>query len=97
LHATGITLTEKKALHIQATTTFKDKNGVKRLAGDVWLVKHTDTEVYILGVYEKLVAEVELTTLTSRQYCYIENPVDDKGKNQFGIKKLVQGEINFFL
>ena len=35
--------------------------------------------------------------LCYRQYCIILDPVDDKGKPQLGRKKLVKGDIAFFL
>jgi len=35
--------------------------------------------------------------MTNRQYCVIQNPVDDKGVPQLGRRKLVKGEKSFFL
>ena len=41
---------------------------------------------------------VDVTTLTSRQYCVVLNPVDpNTGKNKLGSKKLIKGENSFFL
>ena len=40
---------------------------------------------------------VEITTLTSRQYCVILNPVGENGTNQLGGKMLMKGECSFFL
>ncbi len=45
----------------------------------------------------QVVGVVDITTLTNRQYCVILDPVDDKGRPQFGKKKLVKGEKSFFL
>ena len=44
------------------------------------------------------ITQVRITTLSSRQYCVILDPVDEKtGRNQLGKKKLIQGPANFFL
>ncbi|CAF0897141.1 unnamed protein product [Rotaria sordida] len=89
-------LTEKKALHLRALKTFIDDFGKKRLSGEEWLVTHIDTETHILSIYEELVAVVDAITLNSRQYCVILDPVID-GKPQLGRKKMIFGEISFFL
>jgi len=90
-------LTDKKALHLSATRTFKDDNGKLRRNGEEWLVKVEDAETYIPNVYEQVVGVVPITTLTNRQYCVIIDPVDKDGKPQLGQKKLVKGEKSFFL
>lgn len=90
-------LTEKKALHMRSLRTFKDDFGVVRKNGEEWLIKMSDTETHIPGVYEEVVGVVNITTLTNRQYCVVLDPVDDQGKPQLGRKKLVKGEISFFL
>lgn len=90
-------LTEKKALHMRSLRTFKDGFGEVRKNGEEWLIKMSDTETHIPGVYEEVVGVVNITTLTNRQYCVILDPVDDQGKPQLGRKKLVKGEVSFFL
>ena len=40
---------------------------------------------------------IPITTLTSRQYCVILDPVDKEGHPQLGRKKLVKGEKSFFI
>lgn len=90
-------LTEKRALHMRALRTFKDDFGVTRKNGEEWLIKMSDTETHIPAVYEEVVGVVTITTLTNRQYAVILNPVDDEGKPQLGRKKLVKGEVSFFL
>ncbi|XP_023932738.1 major vault protein [Lingula anatina] len=90
-------LTEKKALHMRAIRTFKDDFGNVRKNGEEWLIKMSDTETHIPQVYEEVVGVVDITTLSSRQYCVILDPVDDDGKPQLGKKKLVKGEKSFFL
>ncbi|XP_077995303.1 major vault protein-like [Glandiceps talaboti] len=90
-------LTDKKALHLRATRTFKDENGKLRRNGEEWLVKVEDAETYIPNVYEEVVGVVPITTLNNRQYCVIMDPVGADGKPQLGQKKLVKGEKSFFL
>lgn len=90
-------LTEKNALHVRATRTFKDQFGVVRKNGEEWLVKMSDAETYIPDVYEEVVGLVNITTLNNRQYCVIVNPLGDDGKPQLGKRKLVKGDKSFFL
>ena len=47
-------LTEKKALHMRSLRTFKDDFGVIRKNGEEWLIKMSDTETHIPGVYEEV-------------------------------------------
>ncbi len=94
----AIVLTEKKALHLRATRTFKDVFGKERKAGDEWLIGLKDTEAHIPDVSEQVVGEVALTTLTNRQYVVVLDPVDrTTGKNQLGKRELRKGELTFFL
>jgi major vault protein len=71
-------ITDKKALHLRALKTFKDDFGQTRNNGDEWLITKEQTETHILNVYEQLVTIVDITTLNSRQYCVILNPVSCK-------------------
>jgi major vault protein len=90
-------LTEKVALHARALKTFVDDFGKKRLNGEEWLITMNDTETHIPNVYEQIVGVVQVTTLSSRQFAIISNPVGPDGLVQLGKKKLVKGERNFFL
>jgi major vault protein len=91
-------LTDKKALHLRATKTFTDARGKKRRAGEEWLVTLADAESHLPDVFEKVVGEVPVTVLNSRQYCVIVDPVDAKtGKPQLGKRELRKGEVSFFL
>ncbi len=47
-------LTEKQALHMRAIRTFTDDFSVVRKNGEEWLIKMTDTETHIPGVYEQV-------------------------------------------
>jgi major vault protein len=91
-------LTEKKALQLEALRTFIDVFGKERKAGEQWLVTIVNAETHIPDVYERVVGEVNITTLNSRQYCVVVDPVDHKtGKPKLGAKELRKGEVSFFL
>ncbi|CAK8689709.1 unnamed protein product [Clavelina lepadiformis] len=93
----AVVLTEKVALHMQATRTFTDFLNVKRKNGEEWLITMDDTDCHIPDVHEEVKGVVDVITLTSRQYCVILNPVGTNGKNQLGKRKLVKGESSFFI
>eukprot|EP01126_Amoeba_proteus_P063934 TRINITY_DN887_c0_g1_i9.p1 TRINITY_DN887_c0_g1~~TRINITY_DN887_c0_g1_i9.p1 ORF type:complete len:768 (-),score=185.44 TRINITY_DN887_c0_g1_i9:176-2479(-) len=90
-------LTDKKALHLEALETFVDVRKIKRRVGEQWLVTHNDASTHIPDVYEKVLGEVNVTTLTSRQFCVVLDPVDKNGINQLGKRELRRGEASFFL
>jgi major vault protein len=91
-------LTEKKALQLEALRTFSDVFGKHRKAGEQWLVTIREAETHIPDVYERVVGEVNITTLTSRQYCVVLDPWDSEiGKPRLGSKDLRKGELSFFL
>jgi len=77
----AIYLTDKLAVHVVATQSFKDENLNKtRKSGEEYLVTINDTETFIPDVYEKVVGTVDVTTLNNRQYCVIENPIGENGR-----------------
>lgn len=90
-------LTDKKALHLRSLRTFTDVYKKQRKAGEEWLVTHTLAETHIPDVYEEVVGEVKITTLTNRQYAIILEPIGKDGKPQFGKRELRRGEFSFFL
>lgn len=90
-------LTDKRALHVRALRLFKDAGGRERRTGEEWLVTMGDREAHIPSVSEEVVGVVDVTTLNSRQYCVILDPVDEGGKPQLGKKKVIKGERSFFL
>ncbi|KJE96050.1 major vault protein [Capsaspora owczarzaki ATCC 30864] len=90
-------LTDKKALHLRATKTFKDAYNQVRKNGEEWLITLKDTEAHIPSVYEEVVGIINITTITNRQYAVILDPVGADGKPQLGQKRLVKGETSFFL
>jgi len=93
----AIVLTEKVALHLQATTTFTDIFGRLRKAGSEWLVTFRDTDTYIPDVYEKMIGIVKITTLSANQYCIVNNPYGPDGRPRAGKRELRKGEAAFFL
>ncbi|XP_053871095.1 major vault protein-like [Malaclemys terrapin pileata] len=90
-------LTEKRALHLRATKTFRDPQDTVRRTGEEWLVTLAQSEAYIPDVYEEVVGIVDITTLSSRQYCVVCDPVGPDGKPQLGQEKVIKGEKSFFL
>jgi len=91
-------LTEKKAVQLESLRTYVDVFGKERKAGEQWLVTIKDAETHIPDVYERVVGEVNITTLNSRQYAVVVDPVDHKtGKPRLGSKELRKGEVSFFL
>lgn len=58
-------LTDKKAIQLRATSTFKDVYGVERKHGTEWLVSIKNAETHILDVNEELVKQVDLNVLSS--------------------------------
>ncbi|CBY35236.1 unnamed protein product [Oikopleura dioica] len=94
---TSTVLTDKKALHVRAIGNYTDFTGKERKTGDTWLVTKEDIEAFIPDICEEVVREIAVTTLSSRQYCVIEDPVDANLKNQRGKKILRRGEATFFL
>lgn len=80
----------QKALHVRALRPFKDTGGRERRTGEEWLVTLADREAHIPSVAEEVVRVVEVTTLSSRQYCVILDPVGADGKPQLGQKKVVK-------
>jgi len=93
----AIVLTEKVALHLSVNATFVDVFGKQRKAGSEWLVTFKDTDTYIPDVLEKVVGIVKITTLSSNQYCIVNNPCGADGKPRPGKRELRRGETGFFL
>lgn len=87
-----------KAIQLRATKNFIDSRGTERKAGDEYLLSLKITPSHIVDIDEEIIQEVELTVLTSEQYCIILNPVSEETfKNRLGASVLVQGPISFFL
>jgi major vault protein len=89
-------LTDKKAIALRATRTFVDVFKKERKAGEEWLVNFQEAETHMPDVYEQVIGEVKITTLSNRQYAVVLNPWKD-GKPRLGQKELRKGETSFFL
>lgn len=83
-------LCPQRALHVRAVRAFKDAGGRSRRTGEEWLVTMADREAHIPSVAEEVVGVVDVTTLSSRQYCVILDPVGPDGKPQLGQKRVVK-------
>lgn len=82
---------------MRALRPFKDAGGRERRTGEEWLVTMADREAHIPSVAEEVVGVVDVTTLSSRQYCVILDPVGPDGKPQLGQKRVVKVRRSFGL
>lgn len=89
-HLVHVFVCPQKALHVRALRPFKDAGGRNRRTGEEWLVTIADREAHIPSVSEEVVGVVDVTTLSSRQYCVILDPVGTDGKPQLGQKRVVK-------
>ncbi len=92
----GITITDKVSLHMKAKCDFKDYYENQRKAGEEWLITLNNADMHINDVSEILVKKVQITVLSSREYCNILNPMID-GKTHYGKRVQKRGEESFFL
>ena len=67
------------------------------MAGEEWLVSLEQTDTYLLGVEEELVAIVQKTVLGPHQFCVVLDPIGRDGYNQLGTRRVVRGRTSFFL
>ncbi|KAN0023577.1 hypothetical protein ACTFIV_007964 [Dictyostelium citrinum] len=94
----ALVLTDRIAYQLLATRSFTDSFGKVRKAGEEWIITQKDCDTYIPDVNEKVIRDIKAITLTNRQYCIVENPIDPTtGKNKLGHKELLQGDRTFFL
>ncbi|OQR84160.1 major vault protein [Achlya hypogyna] len=93
---TATILTDKTSIYLRALRTFKDVYNVQRKAGEEWLVTSKMAETHVQDVHEEIISHVPITTLTSRQYCVVLDPVVN-GVQQLGTREIRRGETSFFL
>jgi len=55
------------------------------------------TSCHILDVHEQFIEKKQRTVLREDEFCYILNPIDEKGNNQLGKKVLKTGPQSFFV
>jgi major vault protein len=95
---TAFVLTDTDALLVRANVTFTAIDGKVRVAGDQYLITSADTATFIPDVHESVVAQQPLVSLSRRQYCIVQNPVDPAtGRAQLGKTEVRRGELSFFL
>lgn len=94
----AVVLTPKRALHISAKVSFIDQFGKQRKVGERWLVTNEDTESFIPGVEETIESQIDITTVTNREYCVIQDPYDaETGTYRYGEREIRRGPQSFFL
>lgn len=91
------TLTINIGLRLKALQTITDDKGVKRLAGEEWLLTGEEQDEYYPQIGVELVSEEKRVVLAQGQYCVVLNPVDSDFKPQFGKRELRVGWCSFFL
>lgn len=90
-------ITEDYALHLKAKLGYTDDYGNTRKDEDEWLITSNISSAHIINVHEEFVQEVPITILNEDEYCYINDPVNEKGVNQLGKKILRCGPTSFFV
>ena len=95
---TAYVLTSTDALLVRANVSFTTVDGKRRVAGDKYLVTVADATTFIPDVHETVVAQQPLISLSRRQYCIVQNPVDPAtGAPRLGLTEVRRGEAQFFL
>jgi len=90
-------ITEKKCIHLRALKTTTDIYGKLRKAGEEWLVTLETSSTHIVSPQEEHVNDVQITALSSLEYCYVVNPMRPDGTHRYGEMELRKGECQFFL
>uniref|UniRef100_A0A7S3JLK9 Major vault protein n=1 Tax=Euplotes harpa TaxID=151035 RepID=A0A7S3JLK9_9SPIT len=90
-------ITESFAIHLRANEGFTDIYGNERKYDEEWLISSDISTSHIIDVHEDFVQDVPITILSSDEYCYINDPVNEKGVNQLGKKILRCGPCSFFV
>lgn len=93
----ALILSDLVALRLQATSNFTDIYGIKRNAGEEWIITNKQTSTHIPDVYEVLVEKLYKYILNRWQYCIVIDPIGEDGKNLYGKQQLRKGEASFFL
>lgn len=90
-------ITDQFALHLRAKESFTDVYGIDRKDADEWLITSNISTTHIIDVHEEFVKEVPITVLQADEYCYINDPVNEKGVNQLGKQIMKTGPSFFFI
>lgn len=91
-------LTGSKAVILRADKDFTDVYGIKRRAGEEWLITNNLASSHLLDIHESFVKDSHLQVLSKDEFCVITDPFDEKtNKNILGTKIIRTGECSFFL
>ena len=90
-------ITEKKCIQLRALKNATDVYGNKRKAGDEWLITLDISSTHIVSPQEEFVGDVNITVLSSQEYCFVVNPMNKDGTHRYGERQLRKGEDQFFL
>lgn len=90
-------ITEQFALQLRAKQGFKDAYGFDRKDAEEWLITSDISSTHILDVHEEFVEEVPIVILNEDEFCYINDPVNEKGVNQLGKRIMRSGPTSFFV
>jgi major vault protein len=90
-------LTDKNAIHLEASHDYVDQGKTQRSAGEKWLVTNEMIATYIPGVYETVIRKVKSITLSNRQWVKVINPWCKETKSlKRGQSEIRFGELTFF-
>ncbi|XP_048766942.2 major vault protein-like [Ostrea edulis] len=91
------TLTPNNGIVLRALQTLVDGHGVKRLAGEQWLLTGAEADHYFPEIGVEVVSKENIKVLWKGQYCVIQDVVDKHGKPQLAKRELRVGPCSFFL
>ncbi|OWF45014.1 major vault protein-like isoform X2 [Mizuhopecten yessoensis] len=92
-----VTLTPDQGLRLQATHSITDRQGIKRLVGEEWLVTGEDLEQYLPEIGVTILSEEKRIVVKKGEYCIVLDVVDKNCKPQLGKRELRTGCCSFFL
>nr|XP_022293947.1 major vault protein-like [Crassostrea virginica] len=92
-----VTLTPINGIVLLASQTLVDSRGIKRLAGEQWLLTGAETDHYFPEIGVEVVSKETIKVLSKGQYCVIKDVVDKHGTPQLGKRELRVGPCSFFL
>ncbi|XP_060071634.1 major vault protein-like [Ylistrum balloti] len=92
-----ITLTPDRGLRLQATQSTTDRQGIKRLVGEEWLVTGEDLDQYLPEIGVEIVSKESRVVVKKGEYCIVQDVVDKNLKPQLGKRELRVGCCSFFL
>ncbi|XP_061169196.1 major vault protein-like [Saccostrea echinata] len=92
-----ITLTPNNGIFLQALQTMVDSQGIKRMAGEQWLLTGAEADHYFPEIGVEVTSAETIKVLWRGQYCVIKDVVDKKGKPQLSKRELRVGPCSFFL